>query len=446
MAFRFSFFPRDEQFFELFNQMADEIRAAAGLLEEMLATEPPDAHKVDLIKDAEHRCDALTHDTIQRLHRTFVTPFDREDLYALATSLDNVMDAIDHAAALVRLYQHHDGPAGRARAGAHRLALGRSAAQPRSTRWRRRSRCSRTRSRSTGSRTKPTARIRRPCSALFDTRDRSDRDHQVEGALRRARADHGCLRGRRQRHRRRRREARIARRDARLQHASSLIIVVALVFDYINGFHDAANSIATVVSTRVLSPLQAVAWAAFFNFVAGVRLRHGRGEDGRLRHGRPVGRHLRGDPGRPASARSSWNLITWYFGLPTSSSHALFGGYARRGRREGRVSAPSSCPAGPRRSSSSSLAPLIGLTVGLIVMTSIFWMFRDSTPTRVDRWFRRLQLLSAAAYSLMHGANDAQKTMGIITGALVTGGYPRRSSKCRSGSSCCRTPRSASAR
>lgn len=105
MAIRFSFYPRDEQFFDLFNKMADEIRAAAGMLEEMLSTDPPDTSKVDLIKDAEHRCDALTHDTIQRLHRTFVTPFDREDLYAMASSLDNVMDRIDAAAAIVRLYR-----------------------------------------------------------------------------------------------------------------------------------------------------------------------------------------------------------------------------------------------------------------------------------------------------------------------------------------------------
>lgn len=105
MAFKFSFIPRDEQFFDLFNEMADEIKVAARLLEEMLSTDPPDTSKVALIKDAEHRCDALTHDTIQRLHRTFVTPFDREDLYALAASLDDVMDTIDHAAALVRLYK-----------------------------------------------------------------------------------------------------------------------------------------------------------------------------------------------------------------------------------------------------------------------------------------------------------------------------------------------------
>jgi predicted phosphate transport protein (TIGR00153 family) len=105
LAFKFSLFPRDEQFFDLYNQMADEIKKAAQMLEKMLATDPPDVSLVDAIKDAEHRCDALTHDAIQRLHRTFVTPFDREDLYAMASSLDNVMDRIDAAAAIVRLYR-----------------------------------------------------------------------------------------------------------------------------------------------------------------------------------------------------------------------------------------------------------------------------------------------------------------------------------------------------
>jgi uncharacterized protein len=114
---RLSLFPRDEQFFDLYGKMATEIRQAAGLLEQLLAVEPPDLSKVEPIKDAEHRCDALTHDTIQRLHRTFVTPFDREDLYALATTLDTVMDAIDHAAALVRLYRIQ-----RVRPGARELA------------------------------------------------------------------------------------------------------------------------------------------------------------------------------------------------------------------------------------------------------------------------------------------------------------------------------------
>ncbi|HWB17283.1 MAG TPA: DUF47 family protein [Vicinamibacterales bacterium] len=117
MGLKLSLFPRDEQFFDLYKQMAGEIRAAAGLLERLLAVEPPEIAVIDLIKDAEHRCDALTHDTIQRLHRTFVTPFDREDLYAMATTLDTVMDAIDHAAVLVRLYKIQ-----RVRPGARELA------------------------------------------------------------------------------------------------------------------------------------------------------------------------------------------------------------------------------------------------------------------------------------------------------------------------------------
>jgi predicted phosphate transport protein (TIGR00153 family) len=112
VAFKFRLIPRDEQFFDLFSKMADEIRKAATQLETMLASDPPDAAMADVIKDAEHRCDTLTHDAIQRLHRTFITPFDREDLYALATSLDNVMDSIDHAATLVRLYRIRELPPG----------------------------------------------------------------------------------------------------------------------------------------------------------------------------------------------------------------------------------------------------------------------------------------------------------------------------------------------
>ncbi len=199
------------------------------------------------------------------------------------------------------------------------------------------------------------------------------------------------------------------------------IITVALVFDYINGFHDAANSIATVVSTRVLSPLQAVAWAAFFNFAAAFGVGTG--------VAKTVGTGmvdlsvvtytviLTGLIGA-----ITWNLITWYFGLPTSSSHALFGGYA--GAAVAKAGFGAIIVSGWTKTLIFIvIAPLIGLVVGLFVMTSIYWIFRDSTPARVDRWFRKLQLVSAAAYSLMHGANDAQKTMGIITGALVTGGY-----------------------
>ena len=199
------------------------------------------------------------------------------------------------------------------------------------------------------------------------------------------------------------------------------IIGVALIFDYINGFHDAANSIATVVSTRVLTPLQAVAWAAFFNFVAafgfgtGVAKTVGSGMvDLSIVTYSVILAGLLG--------AITWNLITWYFGLPTSSSHALFGGYAGAAVAKAGFSAVI-VSGWTKTLIFIVVAPLVGLTVGLAMMTAIYWTFQHSTPTRVDRWFRRLQLFSAAAYSLMHGANDAQKTMGIITGALVTGGY-----------------------
>jgi len=199
------------------------------------------------------------------------------------------------------------------------------------------------------------------------------------------------------------------------------LILVALVFDYINGFHDAANSIATVVSTRVLSPGKAVIWAAFFNFVAAFTF------------GTAVARTVGAGMidinivtfavvlGGLAGA-IIWDLITWYFGLPTSSSHALIGGYA--GAAVAKAGFAAIIPAGWTKTIIFIfLSPLIGLTAGLVLMTSIFWIFRGMPPSRVDRWFRRLQLLSAAFFSLNHGANDAQKTMGIIAGILFAAGY-----------------------
>ncbi len=200
-----------------------------------------------------------------------------------------------------------------------------------------------------------------------------------------------------------------------------LIIIIALVFDYINGFHDAANSIATVVSTRVLSPLQAVAMAAFFNFIAyaifGTTVAKTVGSGMVDLNAVTESVILSGLIGA-----ITWNLITWYLGLPTSSSHALFGGYG--GAAIAKAGFGAIVLSGWTKTILFMvLAPLIGMLVGLIVMTSIYWLFRDTTPRRVDRWFRRMQLVSAAAYSLMHGANDAQKTMGIITGALITAGY-----------------------
>jgi PiT family inorganic phosphate transporter len=202
------------------------------------------------------------------------------------------------------------------------------------------------------------------------------------------------------------------------------LIAVALLFDYINGFHDAANSIATVVSTRVLSPGKAVVWAAFFNFVAAfgfgtaVAQTVGAGMvDLKVVTLTVIFAGLTG--------AIVWDLVTWYYGLPTSSSHALFGGYA--GAAVAKAGFIAIIPSGWTRTIIFIvLAPLIGLVVGLVLMTLSQWVLRRQTPRRVDGFFRKMQLLSAAAFSLMHGANDAQKTMGIIAGALVTGGFLER--------------------
>ena len=193
-----------------------------------------------------------------------------------------------------------------------------------------------------------------------------------------------------------------------------ILILTALVFDYINGFHDAANSIATVVSTRVLTPGKAVIWAAFFNFVAAfgfgtaVAQTVGAGMvDLNVVTYAVIFSGLMG--------AIIWDLITWYWGLPTSSSHALFGGYA--GAAVAKAGFGAVIVSGWTRTILFIvLAPMIGLVVGLLVMNAIYFFFARTPPSRVDRWFRRLQLVSAAGFSLMHGANDAQKTMGIIAG------------------------------
>jgi inorganic phosphate transporter, PiT family len=201
------------------------------------------------------------------------------------------------------------------------------------------------------------------------------------------------------------------------------IILVALTFDFLNGFHDAANSIATVVSTRVLSPRKAVVWAAFFNFLAAFVLgTHVAKTIGQGMIDISVVTHevvLAGLAGAIA-----WNLVTWYYGLPVSSSHALIGGYA--GAAIAKAGFGAIIPAGwVQTLLFIGLAPLIGVFLGFILTISVTWAFRRWSPFKLDRVFRRLQLVSAGLYSLGHGGNDAQKTMGIITGILVATGRLR---------------------
>ena len=200
-----------------------------------------------------------------------------------------------------------------------------------------------------------------------------------------------------------------------------MLIAMAVVFDFMNGFHDAANSIATVVSTGVLRPGQAVVFAAFFNFLA-LFIFH-------LSVAATVGKGIAA-PGvvdvnvvfGALAGAISWNLITWYYGIPSSSSHALIGGIvgaviAKAGT--GSLLAPGIL----NTVAFIFISPLLGYVLGSFMMVLVAWVCRRSTPSRVDRWFRRLQLLSAGAYSLGHGGNDAQKTIGIIWMLLIASGY-----------------------
>ncbi len=207
----------------------------------------------------------------------------------------------------------------------------------------------------------------------------------------------------------------------------AMLVAMALLFDFMNGFHDAANSIATVVSTGVLKPTQAVVFAAFFNFVA-IFIFH-------LSVAATVGKGI-AQPGvvdthvvfGALAGAITWNVITWYYGIPSSSSHALIGGIV------GAVIAK----AGAGALVSSGLirtvvfifvSPLLGFLFGSLMMVLVAWVFRRTTPSKVDRWFRRLQLVSAGAYSLGHGGNDAQKTIGIIWMLLLATGYASTADK-----------------
>ncbi len=200
-----------------------------------------------------------------------------------------------------------------------------------------------------------------------------------------------------------------------------MLVGLALIFDFMNGFHDSANSIATVVSTGVLKPHHAVAMAAFFNFIAifvvnmKVAQTIGKGTidphvvDHYVIFGALVG-------------AIAWNIITWYYGIPSSSSHALIGGLV--GAAVAKAGTGSLVSGGLIKTVAFIVvAPLLGFILGSIIMLLVSWIFVKSTPRKVDTWFRRLQLASAAAYSLGHGGNDAQKTMGIIWMLLIAAGY-----------------------
>ena len=199
------------------------------------------------------------------------------------------------------------------------------------------------------------------------------------------------------------------------------VVFAALVFDFVNGFHDAANSIATVVGTRVLTPRVAVVWAAFFNFVAAFAFE--------TRVAQTIGRDIVNpavvDPVLILAGLLGaivWNLMTWWWGLPSSSSHALIGGFA--GAAVMKAGVKVLVPHGIVKTVAFIvISPLLGLTLGFAFFLSVIWIFRKMRPEPVDRLFRKVQLLSAASFSFGHGLNDAQKTMGIIAVLLYSAGY-----------------------
>ena len=200
-----------------------------------------------------------------------------------------------------------------------------------------------------------------------------------------------------------------------------MLVALAIAFDFMNGFHDAANSIATVVSTGVLKPTQAVVFAAFFNFIAifvfhlSVAATVGKGivqpgvVDVHVVFGALIG-------------AITWNLVTWYYGIPSSSSHALIGGIVGAVIAKGGIG---QLMAGGilKTVAFIFISPLLGFMFGSLMMVAVAWIFRRTRPSRIDKWFRRLQLVSAGAYSLGHGGNDAQKTIGIIWMLLIATGY-----------------------
>jgi PiT family inorganic phosphate transporter len=202
-----------------------------------------------------------------------------------------------------------------------------------------------------------------------------------------------------------------------------VIIGLALLFDFVNGFHDAANSVATVVATRVLSPLQAVSMAGLFNFLAAFFL--GTGVAATV--GKGFVNTAIVTPYVLLAAlvgAVSWNLLTWYMGLPISSSHALIGGYAGSAVAKAGLNGLI-LGKWPSTLAFVVLAPLIGLALGFMLMVAVYWIFRKATPAQVDHSFRHAQIFSACLLSCAHGTNDAQKTMGIITAVLVAAGFQK---------------------
>ena len=417
----FGLFPKDAAFYELFERGASVLQQIAKAYANLVANPNRQPELLAEIRRLEHDGDEIARKTLLKVDTIFITPFDREDIHTLVIEVDDVIDAIDAAGKRIVLFKITEPNAwltkqtevlekatallaeaiGKLR-DIRKTGFAARGLDPNPPAGKRRRR-------------QPP---RRP-GRVVRTNPRPHRGHETQGSPGPDGGSDRRLPGYRHHHRARHSQGQL-RGQFRVLTFILVIVAAALVFDFLNGFHDAANSIATVVCTRVLSPLQAVCWAAFFNFVAAFVF------------GTPVAKTV-GNGLIDLKAVDQyvvcagllgaivWNLITWWLALPTSSSHALISGYAG--------AAIAKCGVGVLILKGwlpvllfIVLSPTIGFVLGLFNMGLMTTLFRNAKPRRVDKLFRRLQLVSAALYSLGHGTNDAQKTMGIIFALLVSAG------------------------
>ena len=416
--------PKQGRFFELFEAHSATLVGGAEALALLLrGGEGMDAQIREIVR-REHEADDLTRDVLQDVRRIFVTPFDRSAITGLIGVMDDTIDQMNSTASTIALYGVTEFPqpmrdiSGIIVEAARVTAEGHSAAP-----LARDQRIAAARAdRAAGAAGRPCRRDLRCRAEDRVQRSRRQRDGvpRQARALRQSGARRRPVRGYRQRDPGSRDRSRLSGAPMLSLHLLIALIAVALLFDFLNGLHDAANSIATVVSTRVLKPQYAVLWAAFFNFIAFLVFG--------LHVATTIGTGLIA-PGAITSAvifaalvgAIFWNVVTWLFGIPSSSSHALVGGLLGAGIAKAGFSAVVWGGVG-KTVAAILLSPALGLGLALLLVLIVAWACVRSTPVAVDRRFRKIQLVSAALYSLGHGGNDAQKTMGIIAVLLYANG------------------------
>ena len=409
------FTPKEPKFFPLLKQLSEILLSSSALLIEILGHDSPEKRAEDYkrIKDLEREGDKLTNLILDELGTTFITPFDREDIHDLASGMDDVIDGINSCAKRITIYNPHP-ISDKGKELGHMVQqeaalIGQAMDELEAFR-------------------KSPDKLRAYCNQLHDIENRADDIYEFF-ITRLFEEEKDCIELIKIKEIMYELEkttdaaehvGKILRRRMELL---VIIIVLALIFDYINGFHDAANSIATIVSTKVLTPFQAVIWAAFFNFVAFFIAKCVIGGFG-------IANTVSKTVMEPyitlpiilagVIAAIAWNLFTWWKGIPSSSSHTLIGGFAgaaimAHGFEAIQLSIILKIAA------FIFLAPLIGMVVAFGFTLLVLYICRRAHPHTAEVWFKKLQLVSSALFSIGHGLNDSQKVMGIIAAAMIAG-------------------------